>query len=111
MGSTKEFALHNAAPFRRDLLSTLTAFENGDTATWPAGMVFMDTSALINITNRQAAATLMHSKRVDEVVPVPVRQKKVAVHCTFPITEAGSSGASASSAPSAASVMQVRLLV
>ena len=113
MGSTKEFALHNAAPFRRDLLSTLTAFENGDTATWPAGMVFMDTSALINITNRQAAATLMQSKRVDEVVPVPVRQKKVALLPTFPfkVASAGSSGASSSSAPSAASAMQVRLLV
>ena len=111
------FAKHNAVPFRSDLLSTLTAFENGDTsmiedlgenAEWPADTPFSAMPVLINTTNRQAAVTAASVS-----MPVPARQKQAALLPTFPfkVVLAGSSGASASSAPSAASAMQVRLLV
>ena len=128
IGDIPGFATHNARHFRRDFISTLTAFENGDTsmvedlgpnATWPADTPFSATSALINITNRQAAATGASRASFAEMMacsspfstPRPMRQKKVASHRIFPITEAGSSGASASSALSTASTMQVHLLV
>jgi hypothetical protein len=58
-----------------------------------------------------ARVILMPNKRVDEVLPRPVRQKMAALQPTFAIPEADSSGASASSALSVASTMQVRLLV
>jgi hypothetical protein len=71
-------------------------------------------NAVINTTNRQTAATTASlcgasatsmQNEVKQVLARPFRQKKVAHMRTFPITEAGSSGASA------ASGMQVRLLV
>ena len=77
--------------------------------------------ALFDITNAQSAVSgasymlnqsYASSLRGDNtILPRHVREKRVAVHRTFPSTEAGSSGASASSALSVASTMQVRLLV
>jgi len=68
-------------------------------------------NAVINTTNRDMAATAASfwgasatsmQNEVEQVLPRPLRQKKVAHMHTFPITEAGSSGASG---------MQVSLLV
>ena len=59
-----------------------------------------------------AATNCASSLRGDNtILPRPVREKRVAVHRTFPSTESASSGASASSVLSVASAMQVRLLV
>ena len=79
------------------------------------------TSALINISNRQAATVASVSGALDCSFPFstprPEGPKMVASQRTFPTTEAGSSGASAASALSVASAasgaskMQVRLLV
>ena len=66
IGDIPGFATHNARHFRRDFISTLKAFENGDTsmvedlgpnAAWPVNTPFSATSAPINTTNREAAVT------------------------------------------------------
>jgi hypothetical protein len=68
-------------------------------------------NAVINTTNRDMAATAasfwgasatLRQDEVEQVMPAPLRQKKVAHMRTFPTTEAGSSGASG---------IQVHLLV
>jgi hypothetical protein len=134
----KGFAKNNSDPYRRDIRTTLTAFEDGDTSMLKdAGAG----AAQINTTNRQATATSMQNA----VLPAPARQKMIPSQRTFALdvastvsagssvpnppyestskmhkiranmngagASAGSSRASASSAPSAASAMQVRLLV
>jgi hypothetical protein len=77
---TRDFPKHNADPYRRDILSTLTAFENGNTsmiedlgpmAAWPADTPFsgrLATYAPINTTNRQAAAASTPSARIREII-------------------------------------------
>ncbi len=77
---TRDFPKHNADPYRRDILSTLTAFENGNTsmiedlgpmAAWPADTPFsgrLATYAPINTTNRQAAAASTPSARIHEII-------------------------------------------
>ena len=71
------FAKHNAVPFRRDIDSTLTAFENGgrsmiedlgENAVWPVDKPFSVMSAPINTTNRQAAAISTPSAMIPEII-------------------------------------------
>jgi hypothetical protein len=84
---TRGFPKHNADPYRRDILSTLTAFENGNTsmiedlgpiAAWPSAAALphadtpfsgrLATYAPINTTNRQAAAASTPSARIREII-------------------------------------------
>ena len=84
---TRDFPKHNADPYRRDILSTLTAFENGNTsmiedlgpiAAWPSAAALphadtpfsgrLATYAPINTTNRQAAAASTPTARIREII-------------------------------------------
>ena len=117
-----KFSKSEAEVFRNRIIASFDAFEKGDSS-----------MVILNTMNRQAALTSASvsntptvpgassvsgasSSPVEEMMPRPLRQKKVATMPTFPITsvQASCNGASPSialSAASAASAMQVRLLV
>ena len=92
------FPREEANPFRNRIIARFNAFEEGDMS-----MVIDARNALLNTMNRQAALTSASvsnattvagassvsgasSSSVEEVMPRPLRQKKVAMMPTFPIT-------------------------